>query len=176
MQHIDDKISILKGSLAEFKNFPKQGILFRDLNPLYKNKHMLKLLMEVMAEKVKKLGTFDYIAGIEARGFILGAALAREIDCGFIPVRKKGKLPGKTKILEYALEYGTDTIEIQEDKTLNNSRILIVDDVYATGGTMKAAIELIGQVSSVKPNILVALDIEISNIKDLNIPYAVALK
>ncbi len=175
MNEIEKEIAKLKSHIALFPDFPKPGIMFRDLNPLYKDKNLWTLLIDTMIKKLEGFGSFDYVAGIEARGFILGSALSQKMGCGFIPVRKKGKLPGKVRSVAYNLEYGEDTLQIQNDVSLSNSRILIVDDIFATGGTLKAVVELISQVSKVKPAIAVVLDIQIADIKQLKLPYAVII-
>lgn len=128
----------LQSFIRDVPNFPKPGVLFKDINPLLNER------FTETTEALSKLVSWaevDYILGIESRGFILGAALAAKQNKGFIPVRKKGKLPPPTFQAEYALEYGTDTLEIS---TLGpkQAKILIVDDVLATGGTYKAAISL----------------------------------
>lgn len=123
-------------------NYPKEGIMFRDITTLLKDPKGFQSTINMLVEKYKH-SNFDYIAGIEARGFILGAALAFALNKGFIPVRKKGKLPGKTIEQNYDLEYGSDTIEIHEDSFASGSSILLIDDLIATGGTAIGAITLI---------------------------------
>jgi adenine phosphoribosyltransferase len=121
---------------------PKPGILFRDVTTLLGDAQGFKAAIAQMTEPFRTVPV-DAVAGIEARGFILGGAVADRLGCGFVPVRKKGKLPWKTIGQEYALEYGTDTIEIHEDAIKPGERILIVDDLIATGGTALAAAKLI---------------------------------
>lgn len=128
--------------IREVPDFPKPGILFRDITPLLADS-------EAFAASVKALtGPFvdsgiDFVAAVEARGFIFGSSVAEALDAGFIPIRKPGKLPYKTESVSYDLEYGTDTIEVHADAVKPGSRVLIVDDLLATGGTMAAACELI---------------------------------
>lgn len=128
--------------IREVPDFPKPGILFRDITPLLADS-------EAFAASVKALtGPFvdsgiDFVAAVEARGFIFGSSVAEALDAGFIPIRKPGKLPFKTESVSYDLEYGTDTIEVHADAVKPGSRVLIVDDLLATGGTMAAACELI---------------------------------
>lgn len=168
----------LKKNIRNHADFPKAGIQFKDLNSLYEDNHLFNQLLTVLLTDVGKLPTpmiaIDYVAGIEARGFILGSALAHKLHCGFIPIRKKGKLPGKVKSKTYSLEYGTDSIEIQ-DKDLKDKNVLIVDDVFATGGTMKAAVSLLESLGA-KTSFAVILDIGISNINDLMCPKVVVLQ
>jgi len=123
-------------------NYPKEGIMFRDITTLLKDPHGFKTTIDMLVAKYKD-SEFDYIAGIEARGFILGAALAYALNKGFIPVRKKGKLPGKTITQSYDLEYGSDTIEIHHDSLHEGAKVLLIDDLIATGGTAIGAITLI---------------------------------
>ena len=124
----------LQSHIRSIPDFPKPGILFRDINPLLRSP-------EAMAEVIRQLGAFcdqvkpDLIVGIESRGFIFGAPLASDRRLGFVPVRKPGKLPGEVVGLDYALEYGTDRLEIQADAFENSPRVLVVDDLLATGGT-----------------------------------------
>jgi len=122
-------------------DFPKKGILFRDVTTLIKNKKAFKESINEMAKfcKGKKI---DMIAGVEARGFIFGGALAYKLGIGFVPVRKKGKLPYKTHRVTYDLEYGTDTLEVHTDAIKKGMRVLIVDDLLATGGTVGAVVKM----------------------------------
>lgn len=128
--------------IREIPNFPKEGILFKDITPIFKNPEAFHLLMEELFDRVGDL-EFDYIAGIEARGFLIGAPLALRMNKGFVPIRKKGKLPGAVVRAEYDLEYGSNTLEMHADAFEPGSRILIVDDLLATGGTVAASIEMI---------------------------------
>jgi len=128
--------------IKDIPDFPKKGILFRDISPLLKSP-------EGWGEVMRRLGFFcerttpDLIVGIESRGFIVGSALATQQRMGFVPVRKKGKLPGKVMGVDYTLEYGKDRLEIQSDALQGAPRILLVDDLLATGGTVNAASKLI---------------------------------
>ena len=131
-------------------DFPKPGILFYDISTLLRHADAWQVAMGRMAKMVRAYQP-DLIAGIEARGFLLAAPLALKLGCGFIMLRKPGKLPGKTISHDYALEYGTDRIEIQEDAITPGQRVVIVDDLLATGGTMRAGIELLRQVGAEVP-------------------------
>lgn len=126
-------------------NYPKDGIMFRDITTLLKDPKGFQTTINMLVEKYKN-APIDYIAGIEARGFILGSALAFALGKGFIPVRKKGKLPGKTVTQSYDLEYGSDTIEIHHDALPPGANVLLIDDLIATGGTAIGAITLIEKV------------------------------
>lgn len=132
----------LEKLIRTIPDYPKPGILFRDITTLLADAKGLKKAIKTLAKRYDD-DDVDAVAGIEARGFILGGAIADRLECGFIPIRKKGKLPGKTIGQEYTLEYGVDVIEIHEDAIAEGSRILIVDDLIATGGTAEAAAKLI---------------------------------
>ena len=132
----------LKGLIRTIPDYPKPGIMFRDITTLLGDAQGFKAAIARMAEPFRT-EPVDAVAGIEARGFILGGAVADRLGCGFIPIRKKGKLPWKTIGQEYTLEYGVDAIEIHEDAIRPGERILIVDDLIATGGTAEAAVKLI---------------------------------
>ena len=135
------KIGLAK-SIRSIPDFPKPGILFRDITTLIKDKKAFHASVELIAKKFAK-EKIDYVVGVEARGFIFVGALATRLKCGFIPVRKKGKLPWKTKGITYNLEYGTDTLEIHEDALKPKDKVLIIDDLLATGGTVRAVVDLV---------------------------------
>ena len=132
----------LKKYIREIKDYPKKGIIFKDINPLYKDPKKWKELM-LPLQKLMANTKVDYIAGIESRGFISASALAFKLEVGFIPIRKTNKLPGKVIGVNYKLEYGEDRLEIQQYSIEKNSKIIIIDDLLATGGTACAAGELI---------------------------------
>lgn len=135
-------MSDLKSLIRTIPDYPKPGIMFRDVTTLFGDAQGFKAAIAQMAEPYRT-EPIDAVAGIEARGFILGGAVADRLGCGFIPIRKKGKLPHKTIGQDYTLEYGVDTIEIHEDAISDGERILIVDDLIATGGTAEAAVKLV---------------------------------
>jgi adenine phosphoribosyltransferase len=128
--------------IRDVPDFPKKGILFKDITPLLQDPKGLGEAIARMAECVDPK-SFDLVCGIESRGFIFGTAIAHHLDKGFIPIRKPGKLPWKTQSESYALEYGTDRIEIHEDAVEPGQGVLMVDDLLATGGTMAAALKLV---------------------------------
>jgi adenine phosphoribosyltransferase len=132
----------IKSRIRTIPDFPKPGIMFRDITTLLKDAEGFKLTIEQLQQRYQQKH-IDVIAGIEARGFILGAALAYAMGKGFIPIRKKGKLPGNTHAEEYELEYGIDTIEVHTDAIQPGQNILLVDDLIATGGTALGAASLI---------------------------------
>ncbi|MGF1568910.1 MAG: adenine phosphoribosyltransferase [Nodosilinea sp.] len=134
----------LKAHIRDIPDFPKPGILFRDITPLLGNPASLQYSIDRFAEAVVDHRP-DYIVGIESRGFIFGMPLAYKMGVGFAPVRKPGKLPAAIHSATYALEYGTDTLELHQDAFPPGSRVLIVDDLIATGGTAAATAELVEQ-------------------------------
>ncbi len=137
----------LKSLIREIPDFPKPGILFRDITTLLSNPEGLCYTIDTLAEKCAGLSV-DYVVGMESRGFIFGTPLACKLGAGFIPVRKPGKLPAAVHTIEYELEYGTDRLEMHQDAFHPGSRILIVDDLIATGGTAAATAKLIQQTGS----------------------------
>ncbi len=130
--------------IRDVPDYPKKGIIFKDITPLLRDKHAFKECINMLKESVDKLKP-DYIVGIESRGFIVGAALAYAMDIGFVPARKVGKLPYEKISRTYTLEYGDATLEMHSDAVKGKERILIVDDLLATGGTAKAASELVNE-------------------------------
>ena len=133
---------ILEKAIKNIPDFPKPGIIFRDITSLIQNKTAFKKSVDLLVNKYKGK-KIDKVVGVEARGFIFGAAIAHKINAGFVPVRKKGKLPRKTISATYELEYGTDTLEIHEDAIEPGEKVLVIDDLLATGGTVKAVTGLI---------------------------------
>ncbi len=137
----------LKKTIKSIKDYPAPGITFRDVTTLLKDEKAYKESVDEMVKISRKYNP-DKIVGIEARGFIFGAAVAYELGCGFIPVRKPGKLPRETYKKSYSLEYGENQIEIHKDAFEKDEKVLIIDDLLATGGTSKACAELIKQVGA----------------------------
>jgi adenine phosphoribosyltransferase len=131
-----------KALVRDVPDFPKPGVVFKDITPLLQSPAAFKLVVDKMAGPFRKKG-ITHVASVESRGFIFGAPIAYQLDAGYIPIRKKGKLPYKTAAHEYELEYGTDTLEIHADALEASSRVLIIDDVLATGGTAVAACKLV---------------------------------
>jgi adenine phosphoribosyltransferase len=131
----------LKQLIRDIPDFPQPGILFRDITPLLRDPAAFRQVTAALAEPFR--GRVDAVAGVESRGFIFGAPLAAELGVGFLPIRKAGKLPGDKLAMEYALEYGTSTLEIHTDAVRPGERVLLADDLLATGGTARAAAGLI---------------------------------
>jgi adenine phosphoribosyltransferase len=142
----------LKRFIRDIPDWPKEGILFRDITPLLLNPDAFTAAVEALCADFKDAGV-EYVAAVEARGFIFGSAVAEKLGVGFVPIRKKGKLPWRTETISYDLEYGTDTLEVHCDAVKTGGKVLMVDDLLATGGTMAAACRLIekigGQVAGI---------------------------
>jgi len=137
----------LKEHIASIPDFPKPGINFYDISPMLSHPDAWSVAMGRMAKAVGRHSP-DILAGIESRGFLVAAPLALKLGCGFVMVRKKGKLPGRTIPYEYALEYGTDVIEIQEHAVKRGQRVVVLDDLLATGGTLAASIGLFRKIGA----------------------------
>ncbi|MFH1381089.1 MAG: adenine phosphoribosyltransferase [Candidatus Omnitrophota bacterium] len=135
----------LKSIIRNVPDFPKKGIVFRDITTLTGHNEAFKFVVDEFVKRYKNK-KIDYVVSVESRGFIFGSALAYAIGCGLVPVRKKGKLPFKTDSITYDLEYGTDTLEIHQDAFRNGKNILLIDDLLATGGTIAAARDLIKKI------------------------------
>lgn len=135
-------IQEVKNKIRNVENFPKEGIIFRDITTALKEPETLRIMIDYLCDQFKDI-KIDYVAGIESRGFILGMPMAYKMNAGFVPIRKPNKLPAETYSQEYALEYGTDKIEIHKDALPEGANVLIVDDLLATGGTAEAACKLV---------------------------------
>ncbi|MBD2387356.1 adenine phosphoribosyltransferase [Cylindrospermum sp. FACHB-282] len=137
----------LKSLIRDIPDFPKPGILFRDITTLLRDPDGLRYTIDFLTQRCVESGMqVDYVVGMEARGFIFGPPLAYQLGAGFIPVRKRGKLPAAVHAIEYELEYGTDCLEVHQDALQPGSRVLIVDDLIATGGTAIATAKLIQKI------------------------------
>jgi len=135
----------LEKYIRSIPDWPKKGILFRDITPLLADPKAFAAATDALCAGFTGEG-IDCVAGVEARGFIFGAAVARKLGVGFVPIRKKGKLPFETESVSYDLEYGTDTLEVHSDAVNKGEKVLMVDDLLATGGTMSAACKLIEKI------------------------------
>ncbi|HEV8615857.1 MAG TPA: adenine phosphoribosyltransferase [Methylomirabilota bacterium] len=136
------ELAELRSKIREIKDFPTEGILFKDITTLLKDGPAFRAVVDLLAARYRD-EHIDVVVGIEARGFIFGGPVAHELGTGFVPVRKLGKLPGKTVEVEYELEYGRDALAIHEDAIKPGQRVLAVDDLLATGGTMAATLRLV---------------------------------
>lgn len=139
---------IIESSIRDIPDFPKKGIIFKDITTILNNPTAFQTLMNHLEERYREYN-LDYIAGIDARGFIFGSILADRLNIGFVPIRKKGKLPYTTVSEKYSLEYGFDEVEVHIDAfPKDNAKVLLIDDLIATGGTAKAAVSLIDKVGA----------------------------
>ncbi|MDN3697908.1 MULTISPECIES: adenine phosphoribosyltransferase [Vibrio] len=143
-----ETISLIKSSIKSIQDYPKAGILFRDVTSLMEDPAAYRATIQLLVEKYQGMG-FTKVVGTEARGFLFGAPLALELGVGFVPVRKPGKLPRNTIAQTYELEYGVDTLEIHTDAIVEGDKVLVVDDLLATGGTIEATTKLIRQLGGV---------------------------
>jgi adenine phosphoribosyltransferase len=148
----------LKSKIRVIEGFPVEGISFKDITTLLKDKDALRVAVDSMCAVIE--GDVDIIVGPEARGFIFGTAVAFKLGVGFVPIRKKGKLPGETEEYTYDLEYGSDTIQIHKDAIADGQRVAIVDDLLATGGTLFACSKLVEKVGGIVTNVITLIELE----------------
>lgn len=153
-----DAVSLVESHLREVPDFPAPGVLFRDITPLIADPQAFKVLIETIAERYR--GQVDAVAGLESRGFILGAPLAIEMGVGMLTVRKGGRLPGPVVGVDYDLEYGSARMELQPFTVADGQRVLVIDDVLATGGTANAAFELIERAGGVPTRLCVLIELQ----------------
>lgn len=159
----DDELqNLLLPHIRDIPDFPKPGILFKDITTLLKQPQALRLVLEQMAVRFAH-ESIDHVVGIESRGFILGTPLAYLLNAGFVPVRKSGKLPGSTYRKSYALEYGTDTLEIHQDAITPGERVLLCDDLLATGGTARATLEMLQELGATVVGSVFAIELSFLN-------------
>ena len=156
----------LKSKLRHVMDFPKEGIDFIDITTVLQDKDALKECIDGMKQRMEGLGDFDMIVGPESRGFIFGAPLAYNLNKGFVPIRKRGKLPYKTIRVEYQLEYGTDVLEMHEDAIKPGQKVVIVDDLLATGGTTESNIKLIEKLGGQVAGIIFFIELTFLNGRD----------
>lgn len=155
-------IEELKNSIRDIPDFPKKGIIFRDITTLLKDGRKFKNAVDFIVERYKDK-KIDKVVAIEARGFILGGVIAYKLGAGIVPVRKKGKLPYETHAVEYELEYGKDSLEIHKDAIKPNDRVLLIDDLLATGGTMNAVCSLVEQLKGKVVEIAFLIELTLLN-------------
>ena len=149
----------LKSYIRAIPDFPKPGILFRDISPLLANAEAMRRVIRGWEDRYADRA-IDKVCGIESRGFLFGLPLALHLDCGFVPLRKAGKLPGATHRLDYSLEYGTASLEVQTDALTAGDKVVIVDDLLATGGTAAAAARLVEQAGATVEEIAFVIELE----------------
>jgi len=163
---------LLTRYIRDVPDWPKTGILFRDITPLLADPKAFPAAVDALCAPFKQAGV-AYVAGIEARGFIFGAAVAAKLRAGFVPIRKKGKLPWQTESASYNLEYGTDSIEMHRDAVTPGAKVLIVDDLLATGGTMQAACQLMEKVGAEIVGIAVVIELTGLNGRQRLVPHKI---
>jgi adenine phosphoribosyltransferase len=149
----------LKKKIRHIPDFPKPGILFYDITTLLRDAAGFRTAIDSLIAPFRNSGV-ELVVGMESRGFIFGAVVADRLGCGFVPVRKKGKLPSKTKRAAYALEYGTDSLEMHDDAVAAGQRVLVVDDLLATGGTAKATLDLVKSSGGVVVGVAFLIELE----------------
>ncbi|XP_053593041.1 adenine phosphoribosyltransferase-like isoform X1 [Microplitis demolitor] len=159
----NDKLQIVKDAIKTYVNFPKEGIIYKDIFGVYQNVTAMRAMNDLLIDHVKSLKNVDVIVGLDSRGFLLGPILSTELGKPFVPIRKKGKLPGNIKRESYTLEYGEATVEIQTDSISKGKKVLIVDDLLATGGTMSAAIKLIEAIGAEVVECIVLMELNSLN-------------
>jgi adenine phosphoribosyltransferase len=159
--------------VRDIPDFPKPGIVFKDITPVLASAEALNAAVEQLAERAREWGQIDVVVGAEARGFLLGAALARELGAGFVLARKPGKLPHETVRAEYLLEYGTDALELHSDAVASGARVLVHDDLLATGGTARALCELVEQLDGTVVGCAFLIELAFLNGRQRLAPYPV---
>lgn len=157
-----NSVDSIADRIRDVPDFPKKGILFKDITPVLSDIDTLRASIKEMAAPFMDL-EIDVVVGIESRGFIFGAPIADVLDCSFVPVRKPGKLPWKTESVSYELEYGTDALEIHEDAITEGQNVLIVDDLLATGGTAEATCKLVSKLGGNIKGLSVLIELEALN-------------
>lgn len=160
--------------VRDIPDFPKPGIVFKDITPVLASAEALDAAVQQLAERAREWGQIDVVVGAEARGFLLGAALARELGAGFVLARKPGKLPHQTVRAEYLLEYGTDALELHSDAVAEGARVLVHDDLLATGGTARALCELVEQLDGTVVGCAFLIELAFLNGRQRLAPYPVA--
>lgn len=162
-ENIENSIKeLLLDHIRSVPDFPKPGIIFKDITPLLNDPYLLENTSRLLSEPFRGMN-IDYVAGLESRGFLFGTNIAQDLNAGFIPIRKKGKLPAETESQEYELEYGTDSFEIHKDALKPGDRVLIHDDLIATGGTAIAASKLIRKLGGILIGYSFAMEIKALN-------------
>ncbi len=158
---MSNAIDLIRSKIRDIPDFPKPGILFRDITPVWQDGRAFEACLEVFSDRYSKmfLGGTALIAGIESRGFVIGSAFAARKRMGFVPIRKKGKLPHEVESHEYQLEYGSDCVEIHRDSVHAGQEVLLMDDLLATGGTMLASIELLKRIGANVVGCAVVIDL-----------------
>ncbi|KAG5678477.1 hypothetical protein PVAND_008147 [Polypedilum vanderplanki] len=167
-----ERLNLLKSKIGEYPDFPKKGINFKDIFTAFRDGKVCAATKNLVLNYVKKNHpNIDAVVGLDARGFLFSFLIAAEMEIGCVPIRKKGKLPGKTEKVEYNLEYGTDIFEVQSDSIKPGQKVVIIDDLLATGGSLKAANELIKKCGGIVEANIVILELRsINGRKNLDVP------
>lgn len=170
-----DQIEAIRSRVREIADFPQDGVLFYDITTVLKDCAVFRRAIDLMAEPWQ--GTqIDIIAAMESRGFIFGAPLAYLLGAGFVPIRKLGKLPAETVSKEYALEYGTNVLEVHRDAIQHGQRVLLVDDVLATGGTVATSLEIVRELGGIPVGVVVLIELDFLNGRERLQPHSVRVQ
>ena len=156
----NDRIGVIRDSIRAVPDYPKKGILFRDITTLLKDEVAFRMACECLVSYSRGFPAFDFVAGIESRGFIFGSVVANLLGKGFVPIRKPGKLPAKVSSVDYELEYGKDTVEVHVDAIVGGVGYLVLDDLLATGGTANASCQLIEKCGGVVSGCLFVVELK----------------
>uniref|UniRef100_A0ABM5EUJ0 Adenine phosphoribosyltransferase n=1 Tax=Pogona vitticeps TaxID=103695 RepID=A0ABM5EUJ0_9SAUR len=166
------KWALVRGRIRDFPDFPSPGVLFRDIAPLLKDPLAFSAAIDLLEAHVRASHPkFDYIAGLDSRGFLFGPVLAQRLGVGFVLIRKKGKLPGLTESVSYTLEYGQAELEVQSDAVRPGQKVILIDDLLATGGTMRAACQLMRKLEAEVVECLVLIELKFLKGADLIKPF-----
>jgi len=170
---MDEKLKQIEAVMTDHPDFPKPGILFKNIMPIFSDPEQMENLADILEVTIKeKFAGCTKLVGLESRGFLMGMAVAHRLKVGFVPIRKKGKLPGKTFRQEYTLEYGTDCVELESASVNKNDKIVIIDDLIATGGTMKAAVKLVEQTGATLLGTFCLIEIDfLEGKKGIDVPF-----
>uniref|UniRef100_T1IYG3 Adenine phosphoribosyltransferase n=1 Tax=Strigamia maritima TaxID=126957 RepID=T1IYG3_STRMM len=155
-----ESLEVIRNRIKDYPDFPKPGVLFRDIFTLFHEPKLVNSIVSMMADHISKThGQVDIIAGIESRGFLFAVPLSLQLSLPFVPIRKKGKLPGETENIDFQLEYGTDTLEIQKNSIKNGQKVVIIDDLLATGGTLDGSCKLVEKVGGIVSTCLIVMEL-----------------
>jgi len=172
---MENIVEAIRSKVREVADFPNEGILFYDITTVLKDASAFRQSIDLMAEHWRNT-QIDVIAAMESRGFIFGAPLAYLLGCGFVPIRKPGKLPSLSISKEYALEYGTNVLEMHRDAIQPGQRVLLVDDVLATGGTIVTSIDIVKELGGIPVGVVVLIELEFLSGRERLQPYGVDLQ
>ncbi|XP_015272851.1 PREDICTED: adenine phosphoribosyltransferase [Gekko japonicus] len=167
-----EQLRLVRERVRDFPDFPARGVLFRDITPLLKDPEAFRAAIDLLEAHVKdKHRRVDFIAGLDSRGFLFGPVLAQRLGVGFVMIRKKGKLPGRTESVSYTLEYGQAELEVQSDTVEPGQKVILIDDLLATGGTMRAACELMSKLKAEILDCVVLIELKFLKGADLLKPF-----